>query len=106
MSNYIPHYTKKRQRQTKVENDLRRLIERGALLSKLIEAAEEVRSARIRSIYAKRQHCCIFGSADRYDKEIATIRSLSAAQILAEFGVKGELGELANAGQKTESANT
>jgi hypothetical protein len=49
MSNYIPHYTKKRQILHKKEEKLRRLISHGADKERLLKAAEEVRLARIRA---------------------------------------------------------
>jgi hypothetical protein len=88
MSNYIPTYTKKRQRQAKLENDLRRLVSKNVKLDKLIAAAEEVRAARIRTINAKRQHCCIFGSTVRHDAEIASLRGAAIEVILREFGIQ------------------
>lgn len=86
MSNYIPRTQKKRERQERLESDLRRLIAAEADLDKLVDAAEEVRSARIRTVRANRQHCCSLGSEARYDAEIAAIQAIGIEVILAEFG--------------------
>lgn len=86
MSNYLPRTQKKRERQARLENDLRRLIANGASDEKIVTAAEEVRAARIRTIKADRRHCCFIGSTARYDAEIAAIEAVGIEVILAEFG--------------------
>jgi hypothetical protein len=48
-------------------------------------AAEEVRTARIRTIKADRQHCWAIGSTVRHDVEIAAIEAISADVVLDEF---------------------
>ena len=88
MSNYLPRTQKKRERQERLENDLRRLIARGADADKLLAAAEDVRAARIRTVRALRQHCCFIGSTAHYDAAIAALQATPAAAILAEFGVR------------------
>jgi hypothetical protein len=85
MSNYLPRTQKKRERQERLEHDLRRLIASGASSDKLIAAAEEVRTARIRTIKAYRQHCVVIDSTSRYDAEIAALQAASVDAILAEF---------------------
>ncbi len=88
MSNYLPRTQKKRERQERLETDLRRLITRGADAAKLTGAAEEVLAARIRTVRAERQHCWALGSTARYDAEIAALQATTAESILAEFGVR------------------
>jgi hypothetical protein len=78
MSNYLTRTQKKRERQERLENDLRRLVARGAGMDQLIAAAEEVRTARIRTIKADRQHCWAIGSTVRHDVEIAALEAVSA----------------------------
>ena len=53
MTNYIAHYTKK-QILARKEADLRRLIDSRADFTKPIEAAEDVRDARVRVVRAHR----------------------------------------------------
>ena len=86
MSNYLPRTQKKRERQARLESDLRRLIAAGVALDKLVAAAEEVRAARVRTVRADRQHCCFIGGTARYDAEIAAIQATAVEVILAEFG--------------------
>ena len=85
MSNYLPRTQKKRDRQRKLENDLRRLVAIGAGQEALIAAAEEVRAARIRTVQADRQHCWAIGSTAPHDAEIAAIKALAVEVILGEF---------------------
>jgi hypothetical protein len=54
-------------------------------LTPSIVAAEEVRTARIRTIKADRQHCWAIGSTVRHDVEIAALEAVSADVILDEF---------------------
>ena len=86
MSNYLPRTQKKRERQERLEADLRRLIAARASIEKLVAVAEEVRAARIRTVRADRQHCCFIGSTTRYDTEIAAIQAAAVEVILVEFG--------------------
>jgi hypothetical protein len=87
MSNYLPRTQKKRERQEWLENNLRRLVAKGASPAKLAVAAEEVRAARVRTIQADRQHCWAIGSTAKYDAEIAALLALPVDSILGEFGV-------------------
>lgn len=90
MSNYLPRTAKKRERQERLENDLRRLIAKGADRERLIAAAEEVRAARVRTIRAYRQHCWAIGSTARYDAMIAAIQATPLDTILDEFRLPPE----------------
>ncbi len=85
MSNYLSRTQKKRDRQRRLENDLRRLVAVGAGLEVLIVAAEEVRAARIRTVKADRQHRWAIGSNAPYDAEIAALEAMEAGVILSEF---------------------
>ena len=53
MAGYIPHYTKKRDRLRRLENDFRRLIELGASREQLLVAATEIREAQVRVLRAR-----------------------------------------------------
>jgi hypothetical protein len=92
MSNYVPHYTKKRAILKRKEDTLRRLINRGVNKQKLMRAAEEVRAARIRALQAS---LATLPPADRPDAtasawiaaRIEALRATPTESILAEFGV-------------------
>jgi hypothetical protein len=90
MTNYIPHYTKKKQILARKEQKLRCLLEQSADLQKLITAAEGIRDARIRVLRAKRATIPPEGTAqvafDRIDQEIDCLLSTAPQIILAEFG--------------------
>jgi hypothetical protein len=91
MSNYVPHYTKKCQVRRKKEECLRRLICQGAEKKKLLNAAEELRLARIRVLNAKKATIPPnYGPQDKraahIDGEIAALQQISAEAILVEFG--------------------
>ncbi len=86
MSNYLPRTQKKRERQKRLESDLRRLIADGASRDALVTVAEEVRAARIRTVKADRQHCCFIGSTARHDAEIAALQAAGVEVTLTEFG--------------------
>ena len=90
MTNYIPHYTKKKQILGRKEDALRRLINSQSPDDKLIAAAEDVRDARIRVLRAQ---CATIVPKDdackRYEKidaRIQIIAETSIAIILTEFG--------------------
>jgi hypothetical protein len=92
MSNYLPHYTKKRQTQSRKEETLRRLIKLGASEDKLIAAAEEVRAARIRTFRASLAKLPSGGrivtvESAKIEFQIEVIMATSAHAILAEFYV-------------------
>lgn len=104
MSNYLPRTRKKRDRQERLEDDLRRLIAHGADPAKLSAAAEAVRAARIRTVRADRQHCWALGSTRRYDAEIAALQTAPVEAILAEFKVR--VGGRADSGGASGEAGT
>ena len=91
MSNYIPHYTKKKQVLARKELALERLIARGEPRQKVVAAAEEVRDARIRVLRARRATIVPRGDADtqfqKLDDRIQQLLSTSLDSILAEFGL-------------------
>jgi len=92
MSNYIPHYTKKRQVLARKEQALRRLILRGSTREKLIAAAEEVRASRMRMLKAERATIPPKGSPEfermaAIDEKIQALSVTPVETILAEFGV-------------------
>ena len=100
MSNYLPRTQKKRERQERLENDLRRIVARGASSDQLMAAAEEVRLARIRTIKADRQHCWAIGSTVRYDAKIAALEAARADVILDEFTVSPVGEQVSGLGKK------
>ncbi len=94
MTNYIPHYTKKKQILSRKEQALRRLVHSNAPDDKLVAAAEEVRDARVRvrvrvlraqraTIVPKDDACKQY---EKIDARIQTIAETSIAIILSEFG--------------------
>jgi hypothetical protein len=89
MANYVANYTKKREALQRREDNLRRLLTRGEGKAKLLQAAEEVRLARIRVL---RSHRATFRPVDPDSKQFANIDSriqaveeVTAMTILAEF---------------------
>ncbi len=90
MTNYIPHYTKKKQILGRKESALKRLISSGAPSGKLIAAAEDVRDARIRVLRAQRATVVPKDDAhmiyERIDRRIRSILEVPIESILAEFG--------------------
>jgi hypothetical protein len=93
MSNYIPHYTKKRKILRRKEEALHRLVWRGVSGPKLIRAAEEVRAARVRELQARQ---ATIPPADgpgavrsaKIAAEIEALRATPVEAILEEFGVR------------------
>jgi hypothetical protein len=85
MSNYIPHYSKKLRIRRKREVKLRKLIELGKEESKLLEAAELVRDARVRAQIAQLVEA---GNVTLKAATATKLRSLRAAtpeSVLNEF---------------------
>jgi len=92
MSNYIPHYTKKIEILHKKTEFLRRLISRGVEREKLLDAAEDVRLARIRALKAEMAKSPRLTSRDecrewavRIECKISALEKMDAATILAGF---------------------
>ncbi len=89
MTNYIPHYTKKRQILRRKEEALRLLISENAPKSKTVAYSEEIRDARIRVLRAERATIPPTHARERYEEIDARIRVIEespVAAILAEFG--------------------
>ena len=90
MTNYIPHYTKKKQILARKEEALRRLISSRASKDKLLAAAELVRDARIRALRAQRATLVPKDDAqevyDKIDAQIQRIENTPLDAILLEFG--------------------
>jgi hypothetical protein len=91
MSNYVPNYMKRRKALDKKEASLRRLVSQDAEKEKLVYAAEEVRLARTRVLFAGRHPR--FRSRDeakqwkdKIDAKMSALQTVSAAAILVEFG--------------------
>ena len=90
MTNYIPHYTKKKQILSCKEQALRRLVQSNAPNDKLVAAAREVRDARIRVLRAQRATIVpkddAYKQYEKIDARIQTIAETSITMILSEFG--------------------
>lgn len=92
MTNYIPNYDKKRRILARKEQQLRRLIQRGAAVEKLVAAAEHVRQARIRWLESQvanppLEFCRHPGKYSQAVDKIQQLAGTPAEAILAEFGV-------------------
>jgi hypothetical protein len=90
MANYVVNYTKKLHKLHDREECLRRLISHSAETKKLLDAAEEVRLARIRVLKARK--AAIPPSYDpeearigNIDNKVEELQKTSAETILAEF---------------------
>jgi hypothetical protein len=92
MANYVAHYTKKKQILGRKELALRRLIDCGAAADKLMNAAAEVRDARVRVLRARRATIVPKDDAHvqyaKIDAQIEAVLDTSLPSILAEFGWK------------------
>lgn len=90
MSNYIPHYTKKKQVLVRKELALQRSIDRNDSLQELLDAAEQVRDARVRVLQAQRSTIAPMGDADsqyqKIDEQIERLACTKLDAILVEFG--------------------
>lgn len=90
MTSYIAHYTKKKQILARKKSALQRFIDGYADVRRLIEAAEDVRDARVRVVRARRATIVPKGDAEvqyqRLDERIQAIEETPADAILAEFG--------------------
>ncbi len=90
MTNYIPHYAKKKQILFRKEEVLRRLVSSGSAREWLRRVAEEVRDARIRVLRAQRSghysKAVRKKSTKKIDSRIQKLEEMSADAILLEFG--------------------
>lgn len=87
--NYIPHYTKKKEILNRKEFYLEQFIRSNADEDKLVEAAEEVRDARIRVLNAKKSTIPPVGDDELYaeiDAKIEKASKVTVNDILEEFG--------------------
>ena len=89
MSNYVPHYTKKKWILDRKESALQRLVDADAPADKLIAAAEDVRDARIRVLRAQRATIVPKDDAQilyaKIDDRIQAVRDTPITSILSEF---------------------
>lgn len=89
MASFVANHRKKKEHLLDRENDLRRLLDREASNEKLLEAAIQVREARIRVARVKQvigpQSMVDNDVRIRIEGEIASLQALSAEQVLAEF---------------------
>ena len=94
MSNYVPHYTKKKLILEAKEAALERLIAAEAPLDMLITAAEMVRDARVRVLQARRATIVPKDDAhltyDRIDAQIQNALTSPVESMLAEFGYEDD----------------
>jgi hypothetical protein len=102
MAGYVPHFTKKRERLERLEQDLVRSIRSGDSRDRQLSLADEIRLARIRVLRAERANCLPsdgglhqrFGAwvgDKRYAKieaEISALDAISAEEILSEYLVR------------------
>jgi hypothetical protein len=108
MSNYIPHYTKKREARRRREQALQRLVERGVGGAKLIQAAEEVRAARVRELLARLARIPPAdgrksASFRKITADIEALRVMRVEAILEEFNVPPHLTSQQPAASTTAS---
>jgi hypothetical protein len=91
MANYVPWYGKKHAGFRRREDDLLRILGRGAGREAVERAAEEVRAAKIRALKSDRARIppCGRGDSDervrRLDEAIARCASLAVEEIVAEY---------------------
>jgi hypothetical protein len=90
VASFVPYHRKKKERLNRLENELRRLIERGANQEKLLEVAQEIRDGRIRVLRAKQNQIPESNPAERaallkLESDIAALRATSSEAVLAEF---------------------
>lgn len=90
MTNYIPHYTKKKQSLSRKEDSLRRLISSDAPREKLLRAGVDVRDARISVLRAHRATIVPKDDAqvayEKIDMRIRQLEETSTVAVLLEFG--------------------
>ena len=88
--NYISHHNKKKWILERKELRLQRLIASGADVKLLVEAAKEIRQARIRVLRVKRSLVIPkddgWKAYERIDAKIHEVESTSIETILAEYG--------------------
>ena len=90
MASFIRNHRKKLERLRRLEADLQRLIAGGAPEPELLELAAEIRDCRIRVLRAKQNKNPERTAQEReailrIDHQIAALRELSPATVLAEF---------------------
>ena len=90
MSNYVPHFTKKRERLARLEQDLLRSIHSGTPHERLLVLADEVRHGKIRALRAEHAHLeeTPGDHSDRFTmihQKVAALETASPETILAEY---------------------
>jgi hypothetical protein len=93
MAGYIVNHTKKKRQLEKKVAQLRRLMARGADPEKLLEAALEVRDARVSALRARHNEHSRTSDVNRdvrlrMDRRLNELRSITAEAVLAEFLVQ------------------
>ena len=86
MTQYLPHCSKKLLILQRREAALFKLIRDGAAQKKIMDAAHQVRLARIRAIEAQIAANGPRAEPNIHDEHIATVKNLSVETILAYFG--------------------
>ena len=90
MSNYVPHYTKKKQVLARKELALERRIANKDPIVKVMVSAGEVRDARIRVLQARRSTLPptsnSYALCKKIDEQIEQLATTSLDSILLEFG--------------------
>jgi hypothetical protein len=87
MASFVPNHRKKVERLAKKEQELRRLIERGATRDRLLKVATEIRDGRIRVLRARQNkaHPENIGAMQKAEAAIKAIQALSTESVLAEY---------------------
>jgi len=90
MASFVPNHRKKKERLDRQEENLRRLIDRGASRERLLKAALEVRDGRVRVVRAKQNQNPERNAAERAvflkdEDEIKVLRALIAEEVLSEY---------------------
>ena len=86
MTNYLPHSSKKLAILQRREMTLFKLIDENAPHAKIIDAAKQVRDARIRKIEARIASDGPRAGINIHDRYIEFVRQLPVETILAYFG--------------------
>ena len=90
MSNYIPRYTKKRERLSRLVRKLHSAISENAAKERIVKLAEEVRQGEIRVLRAERARVTRSeegaGARAEFDAKIRNLEAISIEQFLGRHG--------------------
>jgi len=96
MAGYVPHFTKKRERLARLEQDLVRSIRSGESHERWLVLADAVRLGKIRALRAEHAQFepATKGHSDRLaeiDEQITSLESAASEKILAEYLARVDL---------------